>query len=86
MDQDGSGLWVQRTIQESWFEVKTQRKLGTCFANHLGLKIIDRIVLGNRINEIKFKNGLDLLDRMKMRLIHSKTSNNIIGFLHKVES
>ena len=24
VDQDGSGLWVQRTIQESWFEVKTQ--------------------------------------------------------------
>ena len=24
VDQDGSGLWVQRTIQENWFEVKTQ--------------------------------------------------------------
>ena len=27
------------------------------------LKIIDRIVLGNRINEIKSKNGLDLLEQ-----------------------
>ena len=34
MDQDGSGLWVQRTIQESWFGIKTQRQSGTCFENH----------------------------------------------------
>ena len=27
------------------------------------LKIIDRNVLGNRINEIKSKNGLDLLEQ-----------------------
>jgi len=24
VDQDGSGLWMLRTIQENWFEVKTQ--------------------------------------------------------------
>ena len=34
VDQDGSGLWVQRTFQESWFGIKTQRQSGTCFENH----------------------------------------------------
>ena len=60
MDLDGSRLWVLRTIQRSWFEIKTQRELGTCFENHLGLKN-DRIVLGREINGIKSKNGFNLL-------------------------
>ena len=38
VDQDGSGLWVQRTIQENWFEVKTQMKKCTCFENPSGSK------------------------------------------------
>ena len=38
VDQDGSGLWVQRTIQESWFEVKTQMQKGTCFEKLSGSK------------------------------------------------
>ena len=61
MDLDGSRLWVLRTIHRSCFEIKTQRQLGTCFENQLGSKIMDRIVLGKEINEIKSKNELDLL-------------------------
>ena len=40
VDLDGSRLWVLRTIQRSWFEIKTQRKLGTSFVEHLGLEIM----------------------------------------------
>ena len=39
VDLDGSRLWVLRTIQRSWFEIKTQRNLGTSFVEHLGLEI-----------------------------------------------
>ena len=31
-------FWVQRTFQESWFEVKTQMKKGTCFEKLSGSK------------------------------------------------
>ena len=46
VDLDGSRLWVLRTSQRSWFEIKTQREKDTSFVNHLGPKIKTEIVLG----------------------------------------
>ena len=46
VDLNGSRLWVLRTSQRSWFEIKTQREGDTSFVNHLGQKIKTEIVLG----------------------------------------
>ena len=61
MDLDGSRLWVLRTSQRSWFEIKTQREIDTSFVNHLGPKIKTEIVFWRKINGIKIKNELNLL-------------------------
>ena len=57
MDQDGSGLWVQRTIQGCLVEVKSHKLWGTCFAIHLGSKEKTELFLGGEIVGIKSKNG-----------------------------
>ena len=46
MDLDGSRLRVLRTSHRSWFGVRTQKKFGTSFVNHLGSKYKAEIVLG----------------------------------------
>ena len=42
---------------------QNSKEIRYLFCKSPRLKIIDRIVLGNRINEIKSKNGLDLLEQ-----------------------
>ena len=51
-DYPGELVWAQGS-----------KALGYLLCKSLRLKIIDRNVLGNRINEIKSKNGLDLLEQ-----------------------
>ena len=38
VDLDGSRLGVLRTSQRSWFGIKTRKKSGTSFVNHIGPK------------------------------------------------
>ena len=45
---DGSRLGVLKTIQRSWFEIKTQRKSGTSFVKHLGLEYMTELFSGEK--------------------------------------
>ena len=63
VDLDGPRLWVLRTIQRSWFEIKTQRKLGTSFVEHLGLEIMAELFWGGFEMDKSPKMGLTGWDR-----------------------